>query len=111
MKVYKGQQLYYYDKKLDECGSVVIILLSPDGQSFAVRWNDDVVWRPLDSIGKTLFLSPKECGEHYGFIPVEEPSTEHPWTCEGYNLNPPRGTSWGSWRNQNALGRFKKKKY
>ena len=115
MKVYKGQQLYYYNKSSHSLESISIILVADDGQSFAVRWNDDVVWRSLDSIGKTLFLSPKECCEFHGVPFVKmRPRKEYPrgeeMGCTGGPFGP-RDTSWGDWRNQNALGITKKKKY
>ena len=107
MKIYKGQMLYYYyNKNSHMCESVAVILVCPDKQSFAVRWEGDVVWRSFDSIGKTLFFSPNECYAHYKLTPLKE----HPLTDEEYDIDPPFcGTTWGDWRNQDALGRTKKK--
>ena len=74
MKIYKGQMLYYYNKNSHMCESVAVILVCPDKQSFAVRWEGDVVWRSFDSIGKTLFTS-RCAAEAYHCIPFNKRST------------------------------------
>ena len=103
MKIYKGQMLYYYNKNSHMCESVAVILVCPDKQSFAVRWEGDVVWRPFDSIGKTLFLNPNECYKHYGLTPPKVSSRSK----RGDVTPIPPPTTLGAWRNQDAWGRTK----